>query len=380
MAKKQPVEAMQPEVRSGRRVSVVWIVPVVALLLGAWLVYRHFAEQGPLVKVGFRTADGIVKGKTEVRCRSVRVGVVEGVKLTEDLGAVQVFLRMEPEAEGLLREESRFWVVRPRVSGGAISGLGTIISGAYIELEPGTGPVLGNDAAFEGLEEPPVTAAGVPGLRLTLLAERGDRADVGAPVLFRGNEVGRIDRSVFDPELRKTKLQAFIDQRYVSLVTENTRFWIDNVVEVETGAQGVKLKIPSLASLVAGGVTFGVPEGGEPGAALKNGDTFVLYDDEGAAAESTFGAGAGGGGDGGVPGPAGRPGGVNLVRACRRPGREEGAGRGGTRQAAPGKPVPAGVARRWRGRVDASDQERAARVVAIGEFVDRPVVRRSRLF
>lgn len=288
MAEKTTVETVQAEVRSGRRVSAVWIVPVVALLLGGWLVYRHFSEQGPVVEVGFRTADGIVKGKTEVRCRSVRVGVVEAVKLTEDLSAVNVLLRMDPEAAGLLREESRFWVVRPRVSGGAISGLGTIISGAYIELEPGAGSVVGNGARFEGLEEPPVTESGVPGLRLTLLAERGDRAQVGAPLLFRGNEVGRIDRSVFDPELRQTRLEAFVEQAYAPLVTENTRFWLENVVEVETGAQGVKLKVPSLASLVAGGVTFGVPEGVEDGAAVGNGERFVLYGDEKAASESTF--------------------------------------------------------------------------------------------
>ena len=288
MASKQTSQAARPVLRSGRRVSAVWVVPIVALLLGGWLVIRHFAEQGPVVKVGFRTADGIVKGKTEVRCRSVRVGVVEGLKLTEDLSAVTVYLRMDPEAAGLLRGESRFWVVRPRVSGGSVSGLGTIISGAYIELEPGTGPVVGKDAAFQGLEEPPVTAAGVPGLRVALLADRGDRAEVGAPVLFQGNEVGRIDRSVFDPALRKTRLQAFIDEEYAGLVTENTRFWIDNVLEVEAGAQGFKLKMPSLASLVAGGVTFGVPEGMEPGAPVRGGLSFELFNDQESAAESAF--------------------------------------------------------------------------------------------
>lgn len=287
MAKKPTIKA-EPEVRGGRRVGTIWIVPILALLLGGWLVYRHFAEQGPLVTVGFRTADGIVEGKTEVRCRSVRVGVVENVKLTEDLGAVKVLLRMDPEAAGLLRGESRFWVVRPRVSGGSVTGLGTIISGAYIEMEPGNGPLVDHEASFEGLEEPPVTAAGVPGLRLILLAERGDRADVGAPVLFRGNEVGRIDRRVFNPAIRKTQLHAFIEEKSVPLVTANTRFWIDNVVEVETGAQGVKLKIPSLSSLVAGGVTFGVPEGLEPGVPVDNGTTFALFNDEAAAAESTF--------------------------------------------------------------------------------------------
>lgn len=287
MAKKR-ISKVVPEVRAGRQVGAIWIVPVLALLLGGWLVYRHFAEQGPLVTVEFRTADGIVKGKTEVRCRSVGVGVVEDVTLTDDMNAVQVQLRMDPEAAGLLRGESRFWVVRPRVSGGSVTGLGTIISGAYIEMEPGSGPVVGHEASFQGLEEPPVTAAGVPGLRLILLAERGDRADVGAPVLFRGNEVGRIDRSVFDPVEHKTRLHAFIDEDYATLVTTNARFWMDNVVEVETGAQGVKLKIPSLSSLVSGGVTFGVPEGVDPGEAVATGETFLLFNDKEAAAESTF--------------------------------------------------------------------------------------------
>lgn len=282
------IEIAQPELRRGRRMSPVWIVPIVAILLGAWLFYRHLAEQGPLIQVSFHTAEGIVKGKTEVRCRSVRVGVVESVRLAENLNSVEVSLRLDPEAADLLTEGSRFWVVRPRVSGATITGLGTIISGAYIALEPGVGGAEKKNARFVGLEQPPVTPAGVPGLRLTLLADRGGKAEVGAPMLYLGNEVGRVERSVFDPASGRVALKAFIKEDYAGLVTEHTRFWLDNVVEVEVGADGFKLKMPSLASIVTGGITFGVPAGVDHGMPVDNNISFTLYNDEAAAVESAF--------------------------------------------------------------------------------------------
>ncbi|MDA1007027.1 MAG: MlaD family protein [Verrucomicrobia bacterium] len=288
MEEEETPQIAQPEVRLSRRLSVVWVVPVLALLLGGWLVFRHFSEQGPLVRVDFKTAEGIVKGKTEVRCRSVRVGVVESVRLADDLNSVKVMIRMDPEAEELIRERSRFWVVRPRVSGASISGLGTIISGAYIELEPGVGAFVEDDAKFEGLEEPPVTAVGVPGLRLTLVATEGGKADVSAPVLYLGNRVGRVERTFFDPETGLVQLSLFIEQDYAGLVTENTRFWIANAIEMEVGAQGFKLKMPSLSSVVSGGVTFGVPKGVQPGGPISGDPVFQLFDDEAKAAESVF--------------------------------------------------------------------------------------------
>ena len=205
--------------------------------------------------------------------------------------SMRVVLRMDPEAVDLIREESRFWVVRPRVSGSTISGLGTIIEGAYIELEPGAGTPKGAGGRFVGLEEPPVTAAGVPGLRLTLLANEGGKAEVSAPVLYLGNEVGRIERSAFDPETGRVQLEAFIEEQYAGLVTENTRFWLANGLEVEVGADGFKLKMPSLASLVSGGVTFGVPEGVQAEARVSGNLVYQLFDDEAQAAESAFESG-----------------------------------------------------------------------------------------
>lgn len=283
-----PHEASAPVVRHGRRISVIWVIPFVALLLGGWLIYRHFSEQGPTVSVNFRTAEGIAEGKTEVRCRSVRVGVVEAVQLADDLDSVRVRIRLDPDARDLVREESRFWVVRPRVSGASISGLGTIISGAYIELEPGAGEVVDSGTAFKGLEEPPVTAAGVPGLRLTLLADRGGMAEVSAPVFYLGNEVGRVERTFFDVETGRVKLSVFIEEKYARLVTENTRFWRTSAIEVEVGPGGFKLKMPSLASVVSGGVTFGVPEGVQPGKPVSGDLVYQLFDDREKAAKSAF--------------------------------------------------------------------------------------------
>ena len=129
--------AATPKFNAAQRWNVVWVVPILALLVGAWLVYHNITSKGPLVRVTFETAEGIVSGKTEVKCRNVKVGLVDDVELSDDLRYVTVSLRMDPEATKLLRSTAVFWVVKPRVSAGDVSGLGTFLTGAFIELDPG---------------------------------------------------------------------------------------------------------------------------------------------------------------------------------------------------------------------------------------------------
>jgi paraquat-inducible protein B len=283
----QTPEAATPEVRSAQRWNIVWVVPVVALLLGGWLLYRNFSAQGPEARVRFDTADGIYAGKTEVRCRSVKVGVVKDVKLAEDLKSVVTHLEFDPDAAGLLRQGTRFWVVKPRLSATEFSGVGTLITGAYVELDPG--PAEGDEVNdFAGLETPPATNSGVPGLRLLLTADEAGSLTIGAPVYYRGFEVGRIDGRELDQQGLKVTYNAFIREEYSPLVTGNTRFWNTSGIDISAGADGFKLRTPSFQAMVSGGVSFGVTDGEAPGKPAKDGMNFTLFHDEDAAQRSTF--------------------------------------------------------------------------------------------
>lgn len=282
-----PLVALTPEFRESQRWNIVWVVPVVALLLGIWLLYRNFAAQGPEAQVRFDTADGILAGKTEVRCRSVKVGVVKGVKLADDLKSVLTYLELDSDAERLLRNGTCFWVVKPRLSATEFSGVGTLITGAYLELDPGP-PDGDRQSVFKGLERPSATSRSVPGRRLVLVAEEAGSLVEGSPVYFRGFEVGRIEGRELGGSGGKVTYHAFIREEYSKLVTVNTRFWNTSGIDISAGADGFKLRTPSFQAMISGGVSFGVPEDGEPGAAAGDGTKFMLYRDEDAARHAAF--------------------------------------------------------------------------------------------
>ncbi len=279
--------AAEPPTRAARRWNIVWVVPVLAVLIGAWMIYRNLGAQGPVARVRFDTADGIGSGKTEVRCRSVRVGVVKKVKLAQDLKSVLVYIELDSDYDVLLRKDTRFWVVRPRVSTTDISGLGTLITGAYIELDPGPqdGP---RASAFKGLETPPATSSSIPGRRLVLTADEAGSLVSGSPIYFRGFEVGRIEGRKLDLDGQRVVYNAFIRGDYSGLVKDNTRFWNTSGVDITAGADGFKLRTPSLQAMVSGGASFGVPEDEVPGNPIEDGATFTLYSSADEAVESNF--------------------------------------------------------------------------------------------
>ncbi|MEM1082649.1 MAG: intermembrane transport protein PqiB [Verrucomicrobiota bacterium] len=276
----------QATVRHRRRWSSVWVVPLVALMLAGWLVWKHYAGKGPVAVVSFETADSIRAGETEVRCRSVRVGMVEKVTLSDDLGSVRVKLRFSPNSEDLLRENTRFWVVRPRVTASTVSGLGTLLTGAYIELEPGTG--TSGITEYDGLEEPPVTAANVPGLRLTLIAKDANSLSIGAPIYYSGFEVGKVERRILEVDDRRIRFEVFIEDEYTPLVSSGTRFWNTSGIDVSAGANGFKLRTPSFQAMLTGGAEFAVPKGVPTGEPVENGAVFTFYEDEAAARDASF--------------------------------------------------------------------------------------------
>lgn len=275
-------------VRRSRTLNPVWLVPIVALALAGWLVWQHYRSQGTLAYLRFETAIGIESGKTEVRCRSVRVGVVEHVELARDLLSVVISVRIDPDSDGLLRQGTRFWVVRPRVSASDISGLGTIFTGAFIEMDPGDGPE--GVAHFDGLESPPVTSSTVPGLRLTLTASRTGSLTSGSPISYQGFEVGQVERRSFDVKARQTRFEIFIREEYAGLVTQNTRFWNNSGIDISAGADGFRLRTPSFQAMVAGGASFGPPTDRVPGPPVTDGTVFPLFPSEAATREDIYNA------------------------------------------------------------------------------------------
>lgn len=278
-----------PKFNAAQRWNVVWVVPILAVLVGAWLVYHNISSKGPLVRVTFETAEGIVSGKTEVRCRNVKVGFVDDVELSNDLRYVTVSLRMDPEAAKLLRSNAAFWVVKPRVSAGDVSGLGTFLTGAFIELDPG--PDYGENkrrTEYKGLERPPATSLSVPGRRLVLQAEEAGSLLAGSPIYYRGFEVGRIENRVLSKDGINISYDAFIREEYAWLVTRNTRFWNTSGIDVTAGAEGFRLRTPSFQAMVSGGAEFRVPAGMPPGDQVHDGAVFTLHRNYDDANKSTF--------------------------------------------------------------------------------------------
>jgi paraquat-inducible protein B len=278
---------LEAVVSGRRRIPAIWFLPIVAALLGLYMVIYTAMSEGPEIHVTFATAEGIEAGKTKIKARSVQVGLVEEVHLNDDLESVTVVAKLDLAAAALLRDDSRFWVVRPRLGAGGVSGLGTIMSGAYIELQPGPGrPSKKRD--FVGLEDIPTTPLSAPGLRLTLVGTEVGSLAQGQPILFRGYPVGTIEERIFDPEKQQVRYNAFIKEPYDLLVSDATRFWNASGISLSTSAEGLKVDIGSLQTLLAGGVAFDLPNETSPGGAVVDGTEFVLYDDRATSELQTY--------------------------------------------------------------------------------------------
>lgn len=268
------------------RLSPIWVVPIVAIAIGLWLVYDNYTSRGTEVTLTMDNAEGIEAGNTLIRSRNVEIGRVQSVRLSDDLSHAVLTARIQPEVEDMLREDSRFWVVKPRIGREGISGLGTVLSGAYIQLEPGTEEAPRRE--FPVSDIPPVAPAGQAGLRLSLTSQLGNSLRVGDPVSYQGYTVGRIEENSFEPESRTMQHQVFIEEPYTDLVTDSTRFWTSSGIDFRLGADGVRVNVESIEALLGGGVTFGVPEDLPMGQPVEANTRFTLYADEDAAREGTF--------------------------------------------------------------------------------------------
>jgi paraquat-inducible protein B len=240
------------------RLALVWLVPLVAALIAGFLAWRDWSQQGELITLTFATADGLSAGITQVRHKSVALGTVQDVRLSKDMSHVIVRIRMTRDATPILTDHAQFWVVRPRLSAGYISGLETLVSGAYIDVDPGpTGGKPQTD--FKGLEEPPAGRSDEPGHTYILAADDVGALGAGSPILYRGVSVGEIQSSKIGREDQPAILTVFVRAPYDRYVHAKTRFWKAAGVTINYGVQGLHVELGSLQAALSGGVAFDTP-------------------------------------------------------------------------------------------------------------------------
>ena len=282
-----PLEEL-PEVAVTSRegFSIVWIIPLVAALLGGWLAYKTISEAGPSITITFNNGEGLEAGKTKVKYKSVEIGTVETVRISENLSQVVVTAKMDKETETHLTTNTQFWVVRPQIGLSGISGLETLVSGAYIDADPRPGdPTL----EFIGLENPPGVTAFEDGSQFQLIAEQLGSCYPGAPVFLRGIKVGRILGHELSKDNQSVFIDIFIQAPYHLLVQDTSRFWQRAGIEASIGAEGIDVKMESLASIVAGGVAFDTPTtAGGTGKPSRPGTMFELFDSFGSIGEAKY--------------------------------------------------------------------------------------------
>jgi len=267
---------IKPVVEKRARISKIWFVPILALLVGFSMIFHQWQNKGVLIEVSFETAEGLESGKTVVKYRSVDIGVVESIAFNNDQSKILVSIKVKKSMASLLKSDTIFWVVRPRVGSGGVTGFGTLVSGAYIEISPGI--EVTQRLQFVGLESPPVTPPSTPGIHLALESTGGKPLKVGNSIMYRGFEVGRVETANFDTATRATKYDVFIDAPYDSLVTTNTYFWNVGGASLNTTPAGVSVDIASIETLISGGLEFDVPEGLSLGERVTNGHKFELFD------------------------------------------------------------------------------------------------------
>lgn len=259
-------------------ISLIWLVPLVAAIVGASLLVHGWLGQGPSITVTFQTAEGLEANKTQVKYKNVVIGKVTQIALNHDRSQVKVKIDLEKNAESFATKDTRFWVVRPRVGIGGVSGVDTLFSGAFIGAD--TGQSQEEQDEFKGLETPPPVLHGQPGKRFTLHSEDLGSLDIGSPVYFRRVQVGHVVSHALDENGKGVSLQVFIDAPNDRYVSKSSRFWNASGVDVSLGADGLKLNTQSVATVLAGGVAFQSPNGPHDDTPAEENASFDLFNDQ----------------------------------------------------------------------------------------------------
>jgi paraquat-inducible protein B len=271
-----------PEIRSPRRgsLSLIWLVPLVAALAGMVLVVRSLVQAGPTITITFETAEGLEAEKTEVRFKDVVIGKVNSLALSDDRTHVLVTVSLNKNASGVAVDDTRFWIERPRIGLGGVSGISTLLSGAYIGVDIGASEETRKN--FTGLEKPPALTRDQHGRSFVLHTIDAGSLSIGSPLYFRRIEVGRVLSFDLDKDGKSVTLQAFVNAPYDRFVTTNTRFWNASGVDLSLNAGGLKLNTQSLATVFAGGIAFQPFSEDNPGVPAPENAEFTLFGDQAA--------------------------------------------------------------------------------------------------
>lgn len=264
--------------------ALIWMVPAVAALVAIALAVRALLNAGVNVEITFKSASGLEANITEVRYKDVVVGMVRDISLSEDLASVKVHVELDRDAEGLAVEDTRFWIVRPRVDTGGVSGLDTLLSGAYLSMDVGESKTT--QRRFVGLDTPPAVTRDSKGTSYVLNSMNLGSLGPGSPVYFRRIPVGRVGAYELKPNGNTVRLQIFIDAPYDKFVTEDSRFWNASGVDLSVSASGLQLNTESLTSVIAGGIAFSTAESGSQ---AKPGTEYWLHKDRKDAEEKPSG-------------------------------------------------------------------------------------------
>ncbi|MCQ8278597.1 MlaD family protein [Acetobacteraceae bacterium KSS8] len=242
------------------RFSLIWLIPVVVVAVAAWLAWTTLSSRGPEITITFDTADGITAGQTQVKHKAVALGTVENVGLSKDLKTVVIRVRMNAQAAPFLTSNAQFWVVRPRLSGATVSGLDTLVSGAYIAVDPGA-PGGTQQSEFVGKESPPGVRSDEPGRTYTLMTDEIGSISQGAPVFFRDVVVGEVLGYTMPPGGRgPIPIKVFVREPYDRYLRADTRFWNVSGIRASFNGGSLHIEVESLQAVLSGGVAFGLPE------------------------------------------------------------------------------------------------------------------------
>lgn len=266
--------------------SIIWLIPLIALLVGGWLAWKAINEKGPEIQIVFSEAEGLEPGQTRVKYKNVDIGKIKKVSLTSDLRQVLVTARLNKSMSGHLNQNTRFWIVKPRISSSGISGLSTLISGIHIAIDPGKGDEA--RTSFNGLETAPEVESSETGSRFTLNADSLGSLTLGAPVLFRQIEVGYLSSYQLTDDGESVDISVFIEDKYTHLVKHNTQFWYASGLSIDLGPTGLTADIESIVALISGGIAFETPINLTSDQISTNPESYVLHPNYRSAIEKPY--------------------------------------------------------------------------------------------
>ncbi|MCV2885996.1 intermembrane transport protein PqiB [Aestuariibacter sp. AA17] len=276
----------QAQIKKMTSISRIWIVPILALIVGGGFVYQQWVDRGQFVTIELEQATGLEADKTKIKTRDVDVGVVKSIQLKEDLSGVIVTAAIQKNATHLLRSDSKVWVVRPRVSLSGVTGLSTLVSGPYIAFSPGESNQLSDK--FVALENPPVTPAGTPGMHITLTSNDDFSFKAGDSVVYKGLKVGEFESIEYDLDARSVAYNVFIEAPFHEILSPNTRFWNTSGLSFDISASGFTARTGSLETMLTNGVTFGVPDGQFRGGEINEDHQFEIFSDYQTASDQRY--------------------------------------------------------------------------------------------